>query len=64
MSGLLFIAGLAMLAVGGGLMYFAWPQNGQIRPFLTVGLVEQIYAFAIILSFVAGVMLLLNALLN
>jgi polyferredoxin len=64
MSGLLFIAGLAMLAVGGGLMYFAWPRNGQIRPFLTVGLVEQIYAFAIILSFVAGVMLLLNAVLN
>ena len=64
MSVFMFIAGLAMFALGGGLLYFAWPQNGQIRPFLTVGLVEQIYAFAVLLSFVAGVMLLLNALLN
>jgi hypothetical protein len=64
MSVFMFIAGLAMLALGGGLLYFAWPRNGQIRPFLTVGLVEQIYTFAIILSFVAGVMLLLRATLE
>jgi hypothetical protein len=64
MSGLLFPAGLAMLALGGALLYFAWPRNGQMRPFLAVSVVEQLYTFAVILSFVIGVMLLLNAVLN
>jgi hypothetical protein len=64
MSGLLFTAGLAMLALGAALLFFARPRDGQMRPFLTVGLVEQIYTFAVILSLVVGVMLLLNAVLN
>jgi hypothetical protein len=53
-----------MFALGAALLFFAWPQNGQMRPFLAVGLVEQIYTFAVILSLVAGVMLLLNSVLN
>jgi hypothetical protein len=64
MSGLLFSAGFAMLALGGALLYFARPRNGQMRPFLAVGLVEQLYTFAVLLSFVMGVMLLLNAVLD
>jgi hypothetical protein len=64
MSGLLFPAGFAMLALGGALLYFAWPRNGQMKPFLAVGLVEQLYTFGVLLSFVMGVMLLLNAALN
>jgi hypothetical protein len=64
MSGLLFAAGLAMLAVGAALLYVARPRNGQMRPFLAVGLVEQIYAFAVILSLTVGIMLLLYAVLN
>jgi hypothetical protein len=64
MSGLLFSAGLAMLALGAALLYFARPRNGQMRPFLAVGIVEQLYTFAVLLCCTIGIMLLLYAVLN
>ncbi len=63
MSYFLFVAGLAVLGLGLAMLLVGLPKNGQVKPFAGIGLVSELYIFAILIAIVVGFGLILNAVL-
>ncbi len=63
MSFFLFAAGLAVIGLGVFLLKVGLPKDGHIRSSAALGVSGELYAFAIIISLVVGMGLILNAVL-
>jgi hypothetical protein len=61
MSALLIFPGLAMLILGGFLLKFGMPKNGQVRPFLAAEYSQILYIFIIMICIISGIGLLMGA---
>jgi hypothetical protein len=61
MSALFLFPGLAMLILGGFLLKFGMPKNGQVRPFLAAEYSQILYIFIVMICIISGIGLLLGA---